>query len=353
MAAKQLHFWRNEKAVRSLRTDVTTLLQNDIPTNFQNTINKPEVQHLLLGEERNESFFGLYYTFLVADALDFDNPTELQQIAHATALLRAYVVFHDALIDNPNLTTVDRKELEEVEQLFFSKAREMYVSSDPTGKISGYFDKYAHEYKVETKLEKTRHHDILAPFTEDDLDRLGRKTCLINVPLCAVALKIDREDLIPELSEVMKNIMIASQLSDDLRDWETDVGEKNLTYPLTTCILRIIEDENIKDSAYSPEAIRQILFYGDVLEDILVKIVFYFNKAHGGIQQITSGSLIEGHLQNVIKMVQLTAQELSDSKRRKEGVNSLEELLRNEVPKWFLPSAYLQTRAISENARNN
>lgn len=228
-----------------------------------------DIDHL----EGRERLFGEFFTFWIGSTLGITDDQTLQTASFASFFLRGYVVLQDWTVDertkfDPNLVRLSG--------ILLAKSIEYYQSLVPfEPKFWDYFHKYLDEFTIGNVVEQSKHRDEIRVYEEEDIRRLGEKTCIVNVPIAVLALYSKREDVLNRLTTAIENAMIGIQILDDILDWRDDLESGIYTHLLTLAIQEVLSElKGKKETTGRPrvpsrELIEKRVLLSDVVERML------------------------------------------------------------------------------------
>ncbi|MBI3990413.1 MAG: class 1 isoprenoid biosynthesis enzyme [candidate division NC10 bacterium] len=178
------------------------------------------------------AFPSLLLPFWVGTGIGFRPEDEtVEEIIKATLLNYFYLRIQDNVMDEPDrfdatLLLLGNEVLHECYRV--------YHSTFPAG--SPFWDHYTRlwqDFSRATLWEKQEHWRRFAPFTETDVELLGKKFVPIAIPCVAFALLQNRPEAIASLERMVQYLGVGIQLVNDLTDMQEDLQRQDYTYLLT------------------------------------------------------------------------------------------------------------------------
>lgn len=214
----------------------------------------------------NGKTFGEYYVSLIADYFGLSWDHRVRRLHRLTIYLRAYTVVDDDVRDVPGLQHV--RSWSRLRQYFLDMAwmeARSLSSSDisATRILTSEIDKY---HLTSDFFSKLHSQDKPEPFDKSFTDKYADRMALIRVPLLLLEFHTRSEKLLTNGLRGIESFMRALQILDDLVDWEEDLKEGRITYPILSYLatLSITEAEDIlqsirkRESASSDKTIRAL-----------------------------------------------------------------------------------------------
>lgn len=180
----------------------------------------------------NGKSFGENYVPLIADYFGFPWDCRVALLHRLTIYLRAYTIVDDDVRDIPHFK--HRSSLEPLRDYFLEMARmEAHTLSSRGISATKIFetelDRYHHTADFYSKLHSiVKFHAVDVSYTEKYADRMA----MIRVPLLLLGSQSENERLIMSGLRGIEQFMCALQILDDLVDWEEDLREGRITYPV-------------------------------------------------------------------------------------------------------------------------
>lgn len=139
-----------------------------------------------------------------------------------------------------------------------------------------YLEQYIAQWADSVTWEREQHWLEPREFEPGDLLRLAGKSAPLKIPCAAVSLLAGRQELLGPLEEMIDNILVVSQLMDDLRDWRQDLAQKRYTYFL----MRVMAERGLRPpSTLTKAQVEKSLFVGAVLEELYDLMALHGRRA--------------------------------------------------------------------------
>jgi hypothetical protein len=180
----------------------------------------------------NGKIFGEYYVSLIADYFGFPWDCRVAILHRLTIYLRAYTIVDDDVRDIPHFK--HESSLEPLRDYFLEMAwMEAHSLSSrgisATKILETELDRYHHTSNFYSKLHSiVKFHAVDVSYTEKYADRMA----MIRVPVLLLGSQSKNERLITSGLRGIEQFMRALQIFDDLVDWEEDLREGRITYPV-------------------------------------------------------------------------------------------------------------------------
>lgn len=175
-------------------------------------------------------------------------------------------------------------DVEELRRCFVAKGREVlssFVGNRPS--FWPYLDRY--EQQVVSALQLEAHYRT-SPGEEYDLTiawQIGAgKSALYKMIPCAMAVLSEAEIVLPALERSMDALAAASQLFDDISDWEEDLDRGHYTYPLAQAVNRLQRGETVP----SPQAVAAEMANSTIREEALIQVRAWYEQALAAVEGI-------------------------------------------------------------------
>ena len=229
-----------------------------------------------LVEEKKDRGFSIAHLlpFWLQEICHLDRHT-CRLIALGNTFWLLYFYLQDEVMDaGPNEY---RGHLLPLGNLFFLDAVAPYRSLlDSASPFWTYLEQYLAQWADSVTWEREQHWGQPREFEPDDLARLAGKSAPLKIPCAALSLLAGRQELLGPLEEMIDNILVLSQLTDDLRDWRQDLAQERYTYFL----MQVVADRGLQPPARLTEAqVEQALFVGRVLEELFDLIALHGRRA--------------------------------------------------------------------------
>jgi|SRR5256885_4434525 len=203
----------------------------------------------------NGKTFGEYYVSLIANYFGFPWDCRVAILHRLTIYLRAYTIVDDDVRDIPHFK--HGSSLEPLRDYFLEMAwTEAHTLSSrgisAVKILETELDRYHHTSDFYSKLHSmAKFHAVDVSYTEKYADRMA----MIRVPLLLLGSQSENERLIKSGRRGLEHLMRALQILDDLVDWEEDLREGRITYPIV-CYLATLpttEAEEITQGIFRNE----------------------------------------------------------------------------------------------------
>lgn len=212
---------------------------------------------------------GDHLPFWLAESLGVVDDTTVNALGTATILGNAHIVIQDNIIDrqahpDPQLVCLSNLLLARSLALFYS------VVPSPA-QFSSYVEHFLEQYSDAVLWENQHRGKVRKSFCAEDFTRVSWKGAPAKICVAAVALVAGEAGRIDRLSKAVDSFSLATQLLDDVRDWEEDIDNGIYSYPVTLAIRRLTPEINWspRDKGPSKPNLKMGLFLSGVVERVL------------------------------------------------------------------------------------
>ncbi|WP_151733176.1 hypothetical protein [Paenibacillus tengchongensis] len=191
-----------------------------------------------------------YICYLLPFWLRTAYPLELRMtrgMSTGNILLMLYFFLQDDLMDTPDSSSADKLPLA---NLLFTECMNLYRPLFPADSpFWTYFNRYIYEWADSVTGE--RHRDY---FLEDRI-RVAHKASPLKLCSTAILLLTDHAADIPEMEELLHEVLVTLQMLDDYEDWEEDFADGSYN-----CLLSFVRSRaGAGGTELSPEQVREFL----------------------------------------------------------------------------------------------
>lgn len=219
------------------------------------------------------------YPLLFYTAFPDVSLAQLRTLSLTGSYLFDYILGLDSILDNPagaHAGTIFQNSLLQQEAL--SLLHTLFPAGTPFWR---YFEDYFGHFIQATLQERARHHGLLTPYGEEDLQFIyAGKPAVGKACIAALALLGDREALIAPMTASHDAFHVGYQLIDDLQDWRIDYLRRQYSYPLVHAFLEAGWKERIEsDAPPHLDEVARLLLESGAVEQTRSLVLAYFDKA--------------------------------------------------------------------------
>lgn len=207
------------------------------------------------------------YPYLFESCIRNMDDKVVEDIAVAGALYSDIILHYDKWDDQKvsfNLENVMAKSilLQEVMKI-------LCKYFDEQSRFWWYLDKYVCEYANAVMTEKKKHKGTVTSYSDSDYMSILRGKCAIaKVTIAALSIINNKEEMILQLEKSQDFYAEAFQLFDDLRDWKSDLENKQYTWFITEILLDYFDGRHPEE-----EEFKNALYKSNIYEITLNKII--------------------------------------------------------------------------------
>lgn len=230
------------------------------------------------------SDIALYYPFWITHDLDIPMKDKIvETIIKYNFWMEIHILVQDDLIDRKYIYKNDYKNILFsnyflLESLMQIEDLSGYVPMTSIRDVVPLYEEYMNCILKEKKHINSASH----VWTEEDLRNMGKKFSLIIINNIILSKLSESEKDLLNLNSFIENFHIYLQMLDDIKDWRTDLINKNYTYFLS----KIISEYNLTGKIEVMEEFEYVIYYSDIVKRTLEKGLEYLHRSKSNIEYL-------------------------------------------------------------------